>query len=257
MTVDASPGVFVSRYRDIGTRQRAERNYCWLASLGAPLRLPRLLFARGLELGFERVTGRHAEPGDLTMLASHLSHVHAAAYATELHRARLAMGFRAAPGCQIPGFLDRRLSAVARELGSGTVPAPTFAAGQAVALLIGGCHGPAAFYKDANPRNFLITADGVVTVDFAELSLAPFGYDLAKLITSLVMTYGALARPGIADALDAYNIKCQAVAGLAPVTWDQLMAWVEIHHILTSRYLGRTGYRHSWHDLRPTVMGGG
>ncbi len=36
-----------------------------------------------------------------------------------------------------------------------------------------------------------------------------------------------------------------------PVTWEQLMDWAEIHHILTSRYLGRAGYRHSWHAVRP------
>jgi hypothetical protein len=255
MTVEAPRHVHVRRYRDRETRQRAVRNYWWLASLGDPLRLPRLLFAQGLELGFEHVAGRHAEPGDLVGLANHLGWVHAAAYASELRHARLAVGFRTTSGCQIPGFLERRVAAVTRELGS--VPGAAFTADQAVALLTAGCQGPAAFYKDANPRNFLITADGVVTVDFAELSLAPFGYDLAKLVASLVMTYGALAQPQIADALDAYNAAILAVPDLAPVTWDQLMAWVEIHHILTSRFLGRAGYRYSWHDLRPAGMGGG
>ncbi len=60
------------------------------------------------------------------------------------------------------------------------------------ALLHGACGGPAAFYKDANPRNFLITPAGPVTVDFDDLTLAPFGYDLAKLVVTLAMTYGAL-----------------------------------------------------------------
>ena len=48
--------------------------------------------------------------------------------------------------------------------------------------LIVAADGPAAFYKDANPRNFLITPAGhPVTIDFDDLTLAPFGYDLAKL----------------------------------------------------------------------------
>jgi hypothetical protein len=47
------------------------------------------------------------------------------------------------------------------------------------AILTTAVSRPVAFYKDTNPRNILITAAGqLITVD--DLTLAPFGYDLAK-----------------------------------------------------------------------------
>ena len=142
-------------------------------------------------------------------------------------------------GHEIPGFLGKRLAATARELESGRVPGAAFSAGEARALLHGACGGPAAFYKDANRRNFLITPAGPVTVDFDDLTLAPFGYDLAKLVVSLSMTYGALGSARITAALGAYNAATRHLPAVMPVTREQLMAWAEIHHILTSRYLGR------------------
>jgi len=252
VTTTAQPAVHLKCYRDSAARRTAEQNYWWLAGLGSPLILPRLLTATGRQLGFEHVTGRHASPGDLVAIAGHLGGVHAAAHAAELHHAQMDAPFRTASGHQIPGFLGRRLAAVTRALDTGTVPAPALSVSQAECLLRGACTGPAAFYKDANPRNFLITAAGPVTVDFDDLTLAPFGYDLAKLIVATAMTHGPLPAAQITAAVGAYN----AAAGLAcpqagAVTWQQLMAWAEIHHILTSRYLGRSGYRHSWHDLRP------
>lgn len=219
--------------------------------MGNPLRLSRLLYAEDLELAFEHVSGRHAQPGDLVRLASHLGCAHAAAYVAELRHAWLAVPFRTASGHQIPSFLGSRLTAVARELGSGRVPSPAFSASQAQALLHGACASPAAYYKDANPRNFLITPGGPVTVDFDGLTLAPFGYDLAKLVVTLSMTHGTLPTAQITRAIDAYNTATIHVAGLQPLTWRRLMAWAEIHHILTSRYLSRNGYQHSWHHLRP------
>jgi len=52
----------------------------------------------------------------------------------------------------------------------------------------------------------LITPDGLpVTIDFDDLTLAPFGYDLAKLVVTLAMTYGELPGEQIAAALFAYN----------------------------------------------------
>jgi|CZLB01.1.fsa_nt_gi hypothetical protein len=255
MTAIAQPTAHLKHYRDRAARHRAERNYRWLASLGGPLRLPRLLATRGQQLYFEQISGRHACPGDLVPLASHLGAVHAATHAAELHRAQLALPFRTASGHQIPGFLDRRLATISRELASGSVPSPAFSARQATCLLRGACDGPAAFYKDANPRNFLITPAGPVTVDFDDLTLAPFGYDLAKLVVTLAMTHGALPAGQITDAMEAYNAAATAADRHGPgpraLTWATLMNWAEIHHILTGRYLGRAGYRQSWHNLRP------
>jgi Phosphotransferase enzyme family len=243
--------VYLKHYSDDASRHRAEQNYRWLASLPGPLRLPQLHDHGGPVLAFEDIRGRPAEPGDLVMLASHLGAVHAATYIAELQQARLGEAFCAASGHEIPGFLGRRLEAVARELEAGRVPGPAFSTGQACALLRSACGGPAAFYKDANLRNFLITPTGPVTVDFDDLTLAPFGYDLAKLVVSLSMTYGALGSAQINAALGTYNAATRRLPGVMPVAREQLMAWAEIHHILTSRYLGRAGYRHGWHEVRP------
>ena len=49
------------------------------------------------------------------------------------------------------------------------------------------------------------------------------------------------------EALDAYNQRVPH-----PCTRQRLNDWIEIHHILTSPYLGRHGYAHGWHLLRPT-----
>lgn len=242
--------MYLKHYRDDASRQWAEQNYRWLAGLPGPLRLPRLRDHQGPVLAFEDIRGRQAEPGDLVMLARHLGAVHAAAHTAELRHARLGECFRAASGHEIPGFLGRRLEAVARELESGRVSGAAFSASEARAQLHGACGGPAAFYKDANRRNFLITPAGPVTVDFDDLTLAPFGYDLAKLIVSLSMTFGALDSGQITVALDAYNATTRHLPGMVPVTWEELMAWAEIHHILTSRYLGRAGYQHGWHEVR-------
>jgi Phosphotransferase enzyme family len=252
VTIPAQPAIYTKHYRDAAARDRAQRNYWWLASLGSPLRLPRLLTATRQQLGFERITGRHAVAEDLEPLAAHLGQVHAIAHTARLCHIRLDASFTTASGHLIPGFLIRRLDAITRALGTGNVPGSALSTGQAERLLHDACGEPAAFYKDANPRNFLITATGPVTVDFDDLSLAPFGYDLAKLVITLAMTCGPLPASQITAALGAYNAATrQRCPEAGTVTWTQLMAWAEIHHILTSRYLGRSGYQHSWHELRP------
>jgi hypothetical protein len=56
----------------------------------------------------------------------------------------------------------------------------------------------------------------------------------------------------ITDALGAYHRAIGPhLAARAALTWEQLMGWAEIQHILTSRRLARCGYRYSWHQLRP------
>src|SRR6266536_3346157 len=191
---------FTKRYRDAATCRTALANHRWLATLGASVRLPRLLAVAPCELAFEHVAGRHATPADLVALARTLGDLHGAAHATALRHARL----------------DR------------------------------------AYPTDAG---HLITADGPIIVDADDLALAPFGYDLAKLVVTLAMTHGPLSTAAIHQALDAYNqAACRHHRGLGRVGLPTLLAWAEIHHILTSPYLGRDGYRHGWHTLRPTVQ---
>ena len=251
MTTVPVAGSHVKRYRDAASCAAAARNYRWLASLGV-IGVPRLLAAESRQLVFERVEGRHARPADLAALAGHLGDIHGAAYATELRHAWMGGPHRTRCGHLIPGFLDRRLAAVFRELRSGRAAGAAFTEAQAEDLLSRSLHSPVAFYKDANPRNFLITPQGPVAVDFDDLTLAPFGYDLAKLVATMAMTYGAIPARPIRVAVDAYNsAAARHLAGTGVVTCAQVMAWAEIHHILTSRDLGRGGYRHSWASVRP------
>ena len=91
-----------------------------------------------------------------------------------------------------------------------------------------------------------------VTIDFDDLTLAPFGYDLAKLIVTLAMTHGPIPAASIAAALTSYNKAasrhCRSLPG---VTWEELMDWAEIHHILTSRYAADGRYPCRWDQARP------
>ncbi|MGH8883767.1 MAG: phosphotransferase [Egibacteraceae bacterium] len=254
MSAQSNTARFAKRYRDAAACRTALANYHWLTGIGEPLRLPRLLSADAGHLDFEFVHGRAAVPDDLVALAGHLGDVHSAAHVKELHRARLDTPYATGGGHYIPDFLTPRLQVLPRRLRSGTVPEPWLDVEQAIRLLRQAAAGPAALYKDANPRNFLITANGPIAldIDVDDLTLAPFGYDLAKLIVTLAMTHGPISAQVIEHSLAAYNAAAnRQKPGLGHVTWSDLMAWTEIHHILTSPYLGAGGYQHSWHTLRP------
>jgi hypothetical protein len=250
---------FMKYYLSSAARQAAEANYRWLAGLGSRVRLPALIAANGPVLCFEGIDGRWARPEDLVMLAAHLGDVHGSAHVTELHQARLNQPYRAMRGHVLPSFPHRRVDAVRRELCAGNVPGNGLVSAARAQQLVAEAVGPAAFYKDANARNFLITPDGLaVTIDFDDLTLAPFGYDLAKLVVTLAMTYGALPGDQAAAALRTYNTAaarcCEALPG---VTWAELVNWAEIHHILTSRYAADGRYPRRWHGVRPVSYGTG
>ena len=244
---------FVKHYASPAARRAAEGNYRWLAGLDSRLRVPELMTASGPFLCFEHIEGRRARPEDLVMLAAHLGDVHSSAHAAELHQARLDQPYQTLRGHVLPSFPHRRVDAVARELRAGNVPGNELMNVVRAQRLLARAGGPAAFYKDANPRNFLITPDGLpVTIDFDDLTLAPFGYDLAKLVVTLAMTYGALSGEQIAAALCAYNAAAaRQYTALQGVTWAELMNWAEIHHILTSRYATGGRYPRRWDEMRP------
>jgi hypothetical protein len=245
-------GLYVKRYASAAAARRAEANYQWLTRLQGPAHLPELRYSSERELRFEHVEGRHALPADLTMLAAHLGDVHGSVYVAELGNAELRKPYRAADGQALPAFPAGRIAAVERELSAGNVPGARLTIPQARRVITDAA-GPSAFYKDANPRNFLITPGGIpVTIDFDDLTLAPFGYDLAKLTVTLAMTHGPLPATAIAEALNTYNLAtARQHATLAPVTWDTLMNWAEIHHILTARYAADGRYPCRWNEGRP------
>lgn len=245
----------LKHYKDLDIRQRALSNYSWLAGLEPLILLPRLLTAwNGEYVCFEHIEGRHALLRDLTELAAYLGGMHRAAYARELHQARLCEPYRTWTGHTLRGFPDARMDAVARELRAERVPGTRLTVQQAREL-IGGADGPAVFYKDANPRNFIITpARDLFTIDFDDLSLAPLGYDLAKLVVTLAMTHGPVPVQDIGAALNAYNAATSRNGDALPeVRWEELMSWAEIHHILTIRFAADGRYPYRWDQTRPAT----
>lgn len=222
---------WVKRYASPARCHAARRHLNWLTGLDSGVRLPVLHASGPRHLTFEHLGNRRPGAEHVALLAETLGQLHAAAYTSELHSAHLDRPF-ITRGLVITDFVSPRRQALSQ-----------------VNLETDG--HPAAIYKDANLRNFLFTDTGVAVVDFDDLTLAPFGYDLAKLIVSTAMTHGPLDAPTILTALDAYNHRTAPLGPAKVCPPDRLHAFAEIHHLLTARYLGRHGYRHAWPDVRP------
>lgn len=219
--------VFVKHYRDPRAAAAAAAHLAWLTDLAAGIRFPVLRMLAGPRLVTELITGHHPRSADLPIVAAALGTLHRSAYERYLHRARLDRPLRVG-GLLINDFVTRRRAALARQ------PVPYTGL-------------PAAIYKDTNVRNVLLTEERVSFVDFDDLTLAPFGYDLAKLIVSTAMTYGQPDPGLVADALTAYN----AHVGANACTADCLHRYAELHGSLNAPYLHRNGYRHPWSTVRP------
>ena len=224
--------VFTKRYQDPHRAAAATAHRDWLTRLDCDVRVPVLRSAEPHQLVFEHLGHQQPGPGDLDVLAQALGRMHAAAYTGQLHAAELDEPFPAPHGLVICDFVTPRRDALDR------MPVP-------VAAL------PAAFYKDANIRNFLLTDEGVAIVDFDDLTLAPFGYDLAKLVVSTAMTHGRLDPHEVKQALQTYNAHTARLDVDTACSLEQLRVYAECHHQLTARYLHRNGYRHTWPDVRP------
>lgn len=225
--------VFIKHYPDPARGAAAARHLRWLEELDSGVRLPHLYPGTATHLMLEYLNGRQPEPGDLPQVAAVLGRLHGAAHARDLHAARLEQPYDTGAGPLIADFHTSRQQAL-KEVGITVT------------------RRPVAFYKDANLRNFVITATGPAVVDFDDLTLAPFGYDLAKLVLSTAMTHGHLP-PGLIDAtVHAYNHAVTATGGPDhPCSLADLAAYAEVHHLLTARYFGRNGYRHPWDMVRP------
>lgn len=221
---------FTKRYRDPHRATAARAHRDWLATLDSNVRVPELRAATPHQLEFEHLGHHQPSPGDLGLLARTLGQLHAAAHARQLHTAKPNTPFTAPDGLVITDFVTPRRELLDR------MPVPWRGL-------------PVAFYKDANIRNFLLTDAGVAIVDFDDLTLAPFGYDLAKLIVSTAMTHGRLARSAVDDALAAYNTQTTTAGTACPP--ERLRIFAEFHHLCTARYLHRNGYHHAWPDVRP------
>jgi hypothetical protein len=225
---------FAKRYR---TRERAEAaraHYEWLTQLDSGVRMPQLKLTveQPAHLVFEHLGNRYPGPEHLRELAGALGRLHASAYIKHLHAARLDTAFVANKNLVIVDFVNPRRAALDR-------------------ACLTCAETPAAFYKDANIRNFLLTDDGVAIIDFDDLTLAPFGYDLAKLVVSTAMTYGRIELDAVSRALATYNSQTASLATGLHCSLDRLFTYAEIHHTLTERYLRSGHYRYAWPDVRP------
>jgi hypothetical protein len=226
-----TPADYTKYYRDPTRAAAASIHLSWLHGLDSGVRLPELRAAFPTKLRFEHLGHRHPGPRDLPLVAQALGRLHAAAH-RQLPGARLYRPFTVSSTLTIPDFITGRTHALE---------------GKLLALLP---ILPVAIYKDANVRNTLLTATGIALIDFDELTLAPFGYDLAKLIVSAGMTYGRLPHDVLDAALHAYN---QAASSVRPTACppELLRLYAGIHHRLTASYLGRNGYRHDWAQIAP------
>jgi Phosphotransferase enzyme family len=234
-------GEFVKRYDSADRVAQAVRHHHWLAVHAPPMRQPRICAAGPASITFECVAGRHACPGDLPALGRLLGDAHGAAWYARLRNADLSASCSPS-GAGIGDYLTCRRAALRRRLELG------FLGGSAelraaLALLEETASGPAAFYKDSNPRNFLITPPGeIYVIDADDLTLAPFGYDLAKLIVTLQMTHGHLGPADVATALAAYNRAAASHGDGLAVSRSRLDAFNALHQIFNAPYAGRHGY---------------
>jgi hypothetical protein len=248
-----TPTAFIKPYATATACLTAQRNHAWLTAHAKPLALPRIISSRSTELEFEWIDGRHAEPRDLVPLADHLGEAHGRAWSPALRGAHLASAY-ISDGYVIRDFVSPRIAALCQRFRDGHI-ATIQDLDKALGLLHQTATGPAAFYKDSNPRNILITPTGhPVTLDTDDLSLAPFGYDLAKLVVTLAMTHGALPTDQIVRPLTAYNsAAAEHHPELGRTTLPRLLEYADLHGILTTPYLGRGGYRWPWTRVRPTT----
>ncbi|MBM7166957.1 phosphotransferase [Streptomyces sp. G44] len=238
---------FTKHYETPRQVAAAARHHAWLAEHARALRLPALTVVGPTSLTYEWIDGRPARTEDLLTLAGLLGDAHGTAWTTDLRPASLNTPHHFRDGVAFGDYIGPRQTALRRRLEQGYLP-DRVALHAMLRLLEKTAEGPTAFYKDSNPRNFIITEAGdIYTVDTDDLTLAPMGYDLAKLIATLVLTYGPLPAPVVDSALRAYN---EAVERhdprLGTTDRERLDDFLALHAVLTAPYAGRNGYRHSW-----------
>ncbi|MFI8499743.1 phosphotransferase [Streptomyces sp. NPDC085524] len=241
---------FTKHYETPGAVASAARHHAWLSEHVRPLRLPALSVVGPTSLTYERIDGRPARPEDLPSLAALLGDAHGAAWTSDLRPAALNTPHRFRDGTAFDDYIGPRQTALRKRLEQGHLPDQT-AVQAMLGLLEKTAEGPTAFYKDSNPRNFIVTEAGdIYTVDTDDLTLAPMGYDLAKLIVTLSLTYGPLPAPAIDAALLTYNEAAERHATrLGTTDRERLDDLLALHSVLTAPYIGRNGYRYAWPRL--------
>ncbi|MFD4344075.1 phosphotransferase [Streptomyces coelicoflavus] len=237
---------FTKHYAEPERAAGAVRHYRWLTEHAKPLRQPVLHTVRPNSLTFERIEGHSVHLEDLPRVAELMGHAHGAAWTSDLRSASLDTPYHFLDGTTFDDYLGPRKRALRRRHEQGYLPSKA-ALHAMLGLLEATAEGPCAFYKDSNPRNFIVTStQDIVAVDTDDLSLAPMGYDLAKLIATLHLTYGPLTDQAVTTALLAYNAAARRHdARLGTTGRGQLDSFLGLHAVLTAPYVGRNGYRYS------------
>ncbi|MFI5501084.1 phosphotransferase [Nocardia asteroides] len=225
-----SATTYFKNYASPQLAETARAHQDWLLHLDAPVHVPQVRDLTGTRMTLEHLKGHHPRPDDLPVVAVALGGLHAVANHRYLHAGQLDRPFEATPTLTIGGFTSSRAAVLPHDFESEGLPC--------------------ALYKDSNVRNFILTDDHIGIIDFDDLTLAPFGYDLAKLVVSTAMTHGPIPRALIENALDRYNDETTRIPN-AYCDLGSFQLYTEIHHHLTSRYLGRHGYAHQWPEVRP------
>ena len=109
-----TPAVFVKRYNDPARCVAAHAHLRWLQQLDSGVRLPHLYPGTATHLVLERLDGQAPQPADLPELATVLGQLHGAAYARELHTARLDRPFHSHDGVTITDFYTGRRHTLAQ-----------------------------------------------------------------------------------------------------------------------------------------------
>ncbi|MGW4171843.1 phosphotransferase [Streptomyces chartreusis] len=249
-------GYFTKHYTDSAQVAAAVRHHWWLTEHARPLRLPTLGVIGPTSLSYQWIDGRAARPEDLPRLARLLGDAHGTAWASDLHAAELHVPHRFDDGTEFADYLRPRTAALQKRLEQGYLPNKA-ALHAMLTLLEKTAEGPAVFYKDSNPRNVLITDTGALfTVDTDDLTLAPAAYDLAKLVATLLLTYGPLPPRAIDAALAIYNEAAwRHDSRLGATDRDRLDDFLALHAVLTAPYRGRNGYLYGWPPDFPRLRG--
>jgi hypothetical protein len=114
---------------------------------------------------------------------------------------------------------------------------------------------PNALYKDSNVRNFIVQGRRILVIDFDDLTLAPTGYDLAKLIVSHSLTTGESVERFALSLLRRYEAGYRRTCGVSSAcSADALQLWIDVNEALTKKYIGRNGYRCSLSITKPIVI---
>ncbi|WP_026152510.1 phosphotransferase [Actinopolyspora halophila] len=240
-----TPHTFRKSFRDVEAAETAVAHHRWLVELRSGIAFPKLLAPTGSTLEFERVPGPTAGPADITTVARALGQLHRAAWRGGLRHAEMNRPFPIAGATELPGFTEPRRQRLHAALTKVECP---LTRDDIDTWLDASAELPVTLYKDANPRNAIISPDrGPVLVDVDTLTLAPVGYDLAKLIVTMAMTFGAVAREQVVEALTNYITAFGLESDRCPL--GHIQVWAEFHHLLTHPWRGQH-YAHEWNAVR-------